>query len=68
MSEDLLKQAHTALRAGLKDQAASLLVSYLKDNPDDDQGWLLLSRVVLIPVIAGIAYEYIKFTSARMGS
>ena len=28
--------------------------------------WLLLSRVVLIPVIAGIAYEYIKFTAARM--
>jgi len=28
--------------------------------------WLLLSRVVLIPVIAGIAYEYIKFTATRM--
>jgi uncharacterized protein YqhQ len=28
--------------------------------------WLLLSRVLLIPVIAGIAYEYIKFTAARM--
>ncbi|MBN2469753.1 MAG: DUF1385 domain-containing protein, partial [Anaerolineae bacterium] len=28
--------------------------------------WLLLSRVILIPVIAGIAYEYIKFTAARM--
>jgi uncharacterized protein YqhQ len=28
--------------------------------------WLLLSRIILIPVIAGIAYEYIKFTAARM--
>ncbi len=28
--------------------------------------WLLLSRVLLIPVIAGIAYEYIRFTAARM--
>lgn len=28
--------------------------------------WLLLSRVLLIPIIAGIAYEYIKFTAARM--
>lgn len=29
--------------------------------------WLLVSRVLLIPVIAGIAYEYIRFTAARMG-
>ncbi len=28
--------------------------------------WLLVSRVVLIPVIAGIAYEYIRFTAAHM--
>jgi uncharacterized protein YqhQ len=28
--------------------------------------WLLLSRVLLIPVIAGIAYEYLKFTAARL--
>ncbi len=28
--------------------------------------WLLLSRVLLIPVIAGIAYEYIRFTAARL--
>ncbi len=28
--------------------------------------WLLLSRVLLVPVIAGIAYEYLKFTAARL--
>ncbi|MBN1965742.1 MAG: DUF1385 domain-containing protein [Anaerolineae bacterium] len=28
--------------------------------------WLLVSRVALIPVIAGIAYEFIRFTAARM--
>jgi uncharacterized protein YqhQ len=25
--------------------------------------WRILSRILLIPVIAGIAYEYIKFTN-----
>ncbi len=30
--------------------------------------WLLISRVLLIPVIAGIAYEYIKFTAGRMSN
>jgi uncharacterized protein YqhQ len=28
--------------------------------------WLLLSRVLLVPVIAGIAYEYIRFTARHM--
>jgi uncharacterized protein YqhQ len=28
--------------------------------------WRLVSRVLLVPVIAGIAYEYIKFTAVRM--
>lgn len=27
--------------------------------------WRILSRVVLIPVIAGVAYEFLKFTAAR---
>jgi uncharacterized protein YqhQ len=30
--------------------------------------WLLLSRVLLIPVIAGIAYEYIRFTAKHMSN
>jgi uncharacterized protein YqhQ len=28
--------------------------------------WLVLSRVLLIPVIAGIAYEYIRFTAKHL--
>ncbi len=28
--------------------------------------WLILSRVLLVPVIAGIAYEYIRFTARHM--
>ncbi len=28
--------------------------------------WLLVSRVLLVPVIAGIAYEYIRFTAKHM--
>ncbi|MFN8378617.1 MAG: DUF1385 domain-containing protein [Anaerolineae bacterium] len=28
--------------------------------------WLLLSRVLLVPVIAGIAYEFIRFTANHM--
>ena len=28
--------------------------------------WLLLSRVLLVPVIAGIAYEFIRFTAKHM--
>lgn len=31
-------------------------------------GWLLLSRVLLIPVLAMIAYEYIRFTANHMDS
>jgi uncharacterized protein YqhQ len=29
-------------------------------------GWLLLSRIVLIPVLAMLAYEYIRFTAKHM--
>ncbi|MCC6803024.1 MAG: DUF1385 domain-containing protein, partial [Anaerolineae bacterium] len=28
--------------------------------------WLVISRVLLIPVIAGIAYEYIRFTAKHL--
>jgi uncharacterized protein YqhQ len=28
--------------------------------------WLLISRIVLIPVIAGIAYEYLRFTAKHI--
>ena len=30
--------------------------------------WLVISRIVLIPVVAGIAYEYIRFTAKHMDS
>ena len=30
--------------------------------------WRLLSRVVLIPVIAGISYEYLRFTARHIGN
>jgi uncharacterized protein YqhQ len=29
-------------------------------------GWRLVSRILLIPVVAGIAYEYIRWTAAHM--
>ena len=28
--------------------------------------WLFISRILLIPVVAGIAYEYIRFTAKHM--
>jgi uncharacterized protein YqhQ len=28
--------------------------------------WLLLSRVLLVPVIAGIAYEFLRFTARNL--
>jgi uncharacterized protein YqhQ len=31
-------------------------------------GWRLLSRVLLLPVLAGIAYEFIRWTANHMGS
>jgi uncharacterized protein YqhQ len=31
-------------------------------------GWRLISRVVMIPVIAGIAYEYIRWTASHIKS
>lgn len=30
--------------------------------------WLVISRILLIPVIAGIAYEYIRFTAKHMSN
>jgi uncharacterized protein YqhQ len=30
--------------------------------------WLVISRVLLVPVIAGIAYEYIRFTAKHMSN
>ncbi len=30
--------------------------------------WLVISRVVLIPVIAGIAYEYLRFTARNLSN
>ena len=30
--------------------------------------WLVVSRIVLVPVIAGISYEYIRFTAKHMDS
>jgi len=30
--------------------------------------WLILSRILLVPVIAGIAYEYIRFTAKHMNN
>jgi uncharacterized protein YqhQ len=29
-------------------------------------GWRMASRVLLIPIIAGIAYEYIRWTATHM--
>ncbi len=43
--------------------AVSILVFALLGRPPMELR--ILSRVVLIPVIAGIAYEFIKFTAAR---
>lgn len=30
--------------------------------------WLVISRILLVPVIAGIAYEYIRFTAKHMSN
>jgi uncharacterized protein YqhQ len=30
--------------------------------------WRLASRILLLPVIAGLAYEYIRWTSSHMDS
>jgi uncharacterized protein YqhQ len=40
-----------------------LLFSVLGPLP---MAWRLLSRVLLLPVLAGVAYEYIRWTSVRM--
>ncbi len=39
----------------------SILIFALLGRPP--LGWRILSRIVLIPVVAGVAYEYIKLTS-----
>jgi uncharacterized protein YqhQ len=31
-------------------------------------GWRLASRIILLPVIAGIAYEYLKWTADHIDS
>lgn len=41
----------------------SVLVFALLGRPPME--WRILSRVVLIPVIAGVAYEFLKFTAAH---
>jgi uncharacterized protein YqhQ len=30
--------------------------------------WRLVSRILLLPVLAGVAYEYIRWTSSHMDS
>ena len=46
----------------------SVLVFALFGNPGGLAGWafLIISRVVLIPVIAGIAYEWLRWTAKNM--
>lgn len=44
----------------------SVLVFSLLGRPDFI--WLVISRIVLVPVIAGIAYEFIRFTAKHMDS
>ncbi len=44
----------------------SVLVFGLLGRPDFI--WLVISRVLLVPVIAGIAYEYIRFTAKHMSN
>jgi uncharacterized protein YqhQ len=43
--------------------AISILVFALLGRPP--MVWRILSRIVLVPVIAGIAYEFLKFTAAN---
>jgi uncharacterized protein YqhQ len=43
--------------------AISILVFALLGRPPME--WRILSRIVLLPVIAGIAYEFLKFTAAH---
>lgn len=42
----------------------SVLVFSVLGRPDFI--WLVISRIVLVPVIAGIAYEFIRFTAKHM--
>jgi uncharacterized protein YqhQ len=42
----------------------SLIVFSLIGRPSFE--WLILSRIILVPVIAGIAYEIIRFTSRHL--
>jgi uncharacterized protein YqhQ len=44
----------------------SVLVFGLFGRPDFI--WLVISRIVLVPVIAGIAYEYIRWTAKHMNN
>lgn len=46
----------------------SVLVFAVLGNPGGIAGWifLIVSRVVLIPVIAGIAYEWLRWTAKNM--
>ncbi len=46
---DPLKQAQEFLRAGQLPKAQQLLVSYVKQNPNSEQGWYLLSQAVTDP-------------------
>ena len=46
--------------------AISILVFALLGRPPME--WRILSRIVLVPVIAGIAYEFLKFTAANYGN
>lgn len=41
----------------------SILIFALLGRPPME--WRILSRIVLVPVIAGVAYEFIKFTAAH---
>ena len=46
--------------------AISVLVFSLLGKPPAI--WLVTSRLLLVPVIAGIAYEYMRFTAKHMGN
>ena len=64
-SEEVAKHSTSHYRCGtaflLSVMVISILVFSLLGRPP--MGLRILSRIVLIPVVAGIAYEYIRFTS-----
>ncbi|MFC2063701.1 DUF1385 domain-containing protein [Chloroflexota bacterium] len=69
--ENVSKQSRQHARCGTAFLLTLALISILVFTllgPITSIWWRMLSRILLIPIIAGISYEYIRWTAANMDS